>query len=112
SLRTALREARQDDPVAREISLPAGEIMVRLEISPDERYVSYRTTQRPQGNTNTIVPNYVTESGYTEDIPARTKVGNDLGQTKTYVYDRLRDTVLTIRTDDIPGIKDLPAYWD
>lgn len=112
SLREARRKAQQGEPTAKEITLSSGEMLVGLEISPDERYVSYRTTQRAQGNKNTIVPNYVTESGYTEDIPARTKVGNALGQTRTFLYDRVRDTVLAIRTDDIPGIKDLPDYWD
>lgn len=112
SLRNARREAHQEESAVKEITLSSGEILVGLEISPDERYVSYRTTQRAQGNKNTIVPNYVTESGYTEDILARTKVGNELGQTKTFLYDRVRDTVLTIQTDDILGIKDLPDYWD
>lgn len=112
SLRRARSEAQQEAPFAKEIALADDETLVGLEISPDERYVSYRTTKRPQGNQNTIVPNYVTESGYTEDIPARTKVGNNLAQTSVYLYDRVRDTVLAILTDDLPGIKDLPAFWD
>ncbi len=32
--------------------------------------------ERPVGAKNTIVPNYVTESGYTEDIPGRSNVGD------------------------------------
>ena len=32
--------------------------------------------ERPSGAKNTIVPNYVTETGYTEDIPGRTNVGD------------------------------------
>ncbi len=112
SLRNVRRESQQEAPFAKEITLPDDEMLTGLEISPDERYVSYRTTKRAQGNQNTIVPNYVTESGYTEDIPARTKVGNNLTQTTVYLYDRIGDTVLTILTDDLPGIKDLPAFWD
>jgi len=37
------------------------------------------------GSKNTIVPNYVTESGYTEDIPGRTKVGDTQNRTRLVV---------------------------
>src|SRR5690606_34393167 len=63
-------------------------------------------------NTNTIVPNYVTESGYTEDIHARTKVGSALSTSQAYLYDRQRDTVYRINTASIPGIRDLPNFWN
>ena len=56
------------------------------------------------GNKTTIVPNYVTESGFTTDIPARTKVGEIAGSSEFFIYDRERDTVLAIKTDSIPGI--------
>ena len=47
-----------------------------LMLSPDETHVFIVVNERPQGSKATIVPNYVTESGYTEDIPARTNVGD------------------------------------
>ena len=47
---------------------------VDLMLSPDETHVFIAVSERPAGAKNTIVPNYVTESGYTEDIPARTNV--------------------------------------
>ncbi len=111
SLRRARNESQQA-PTFKEIRIADDETLVGLELSPDERYVSYRITKRAQGNENTIVPNYVTESGYTEDIPARTKVGNKVAQTNVYLFDRVRDTVVAILTDDLPGIKDLPDFWD
>ena len=49
---------------------------VDLMLSPDDTHVFIAVAERPQGAKNTIVPNYVTESGYTEDIPARTNVGD------------------------------------
>jgi dipeptidyl aminopeptidase/acylaminoacyl peptidase len=49
---------------------------VDLMLSPDETHVFLGVAERPQGAKNTVVPNYVTESGYTEDIPARTNVGD------------------------------------
>ena len=47
-----------------------------LRLSPDETHVFILVAERPAGTKNTIVPNYVTETGYTEDIPGRTNVGD------------------------------------
>jgi dipeptidyl aminopeptidase/acylaminoacyl peptidase len=66
--------------------------------------------KRADGNKNTIVPNYISTSGYTEDISGRTKVGNTLAGYESYLYDIERDTIYAISTKDIPGIKDLPDY--
>jgi dipeptidyl aminopeptidase/acylaminoacyl peptidase len=49
---------------------------VDLMLSPDETHVFIAVSERPAGAKNTIVPNYVTESGYIEDIPGRTNVGD------------------------------------
>lgn len=84
--------------------------LVSVKMSPDEKYIAFRLMKRPEGNKNTIVPNYVTESGYTEDLNTRTKVGNALPQNESYVYDLKRDTIYALITKDIPGIKDLPDY--
>ena len=45
-------------------------------LSPDDTHVFVLVAERPAGAKNTIVPNYVTETGYTEDIPGRTNVGD------------------------------------
>ncbi len=83
-----------------------------LGISPDGRYVNYRLSKTPPPTAakTTIVPNYVTESGFTTDIPGRTKVGAQQGTSDYYIYDRIEDTIYTIKTDSIPGIQDLPDY--
>ena len=81
-----------------------------LRLSPDEKFITYRISKQPEGSKSTIVPNYVTGSGYTEDIAARTKVGNPLPSFKSYIYDKQRDTIYSIATGNIPGIKDLPDY--
>lgn len=87
-----------------------GKMMQGLQISPDARFVTYRLYQAPSGNKATIVPDYVTESGYTANLNTRTKVGNALGKFDFYVWDRMRDTLMQIKTDAIPGIQDLPDY--
>jgi dipeptidyl aminopeptidase/acylaminoacyl peptidase len=84
-------------------------ILQDLTVSPDGRFVSYRLT-KPSDAKTTIVPNYVTESGFTTDIRGRTKVGEPQNNSELFIYDRRNDTVFAIKTDSIPGIRDLPDY--
>lgn len=81
----------------------------QLRISPDGKFVTYVLTKNANAK-NAIVPNYVTESGYTEDINARSKVGAPQNTSEFFVYDIARDTVLQVKTEDVPGIMDQPAY--
>jgi dipeptidyl aminopeptidase/acylaminoacyl peptidase len=81
-----------------------------LTVSPDGRFVSYSLVRQPTTAKITIVPNYVTESGFTTDINGRTKVGATQRTVDFFIYDRERDTVWAVKTDSIPGIKDLPDY--
>ncbi|SEB11996.1 S9 family peptidase [Pedobacter hartonius] len=81
-----------------------------MSIGPDMRFVAFTTEQAVPQNRNIIVPDYVTGSGYTEDIAGRTKVGSTAGMAKSYIYDRQRDTIWQISMATLPGIKDLPGY--
>jgi len=81
-----------------------------LTISPDGRFITWRLIKRPADAKTTIVPSYVTDGGFTRDIPGRTKVGAPLGSSTSYVFDRDKDTVITILTDQLPGINDQPDY--
>src|SRR5260370_1092297 len=56
------------------------------------------------GAKNTIVPNYVTESAYTEDITGRTKVGDTQGRTRLVIID-----VETGETKNVDHGQRLPA---
>lgn len=85
-------------------------ILQGLTISPDGRFISYRLTKTAASAKTTIVPSYVTESGFTTDINGRTKVGAAQPTSEFFIYDRNRDTVIAIKADSIPGIKDLPDY--
>ncbi|HEX8060059.1 MAG TPA: prolyl oligopeptidase family serine peptidase, partial [Cyclobacteriaceae bacterium] len=81
-----------------------------VRMSPDEKYITFRL-QKTAGNAkNAIVPTYVTESGFTSDIPSRSKVGAPQTTYEMHVYDISRDTVLIVKTSDIPGITDEPDY--
>ena len=81
-----------------------------IRISPDEKFIVFRVSKSAENNRNTIVPNYVTVSGYTEDINGRTKVGNALASFESYVYDIQRDSIFPVSTKEIAGIKELPDY--
>ncbi|GAB3955036.1 prolyl oligopeptidase family serine peptidase [Spirosoma harenae] len=80
------------------------------QLSPDGRFITYRLSKNPTNAKTAQVPNYVTESGYTEELNARTKVGAPLASQEFFVYDRVKDTVRVVSTKTIPGITDQPAY--
>jgi dipeptidyl aminopeptidase/acylaminoacyl peptidase len=94
-----------------------------LQLSPDGTHVFILITERSEAATRPNVPNYVTESGYTEDIPARTFVGDaqdrrtlvvmniDTGKTVTVdaPVTAARDTKETKDTKDTKETKDTKA---
>lgn len=81
-----------------------------VNMSPDENYITYLSYQ-PSESKRTIVPNYVTESGYTEDIQTRTKVGTSFYKSVSLnIYDLRRDTIYQVKVDDIPGLDEQPDY--
>ena len=62
--------------------LPPGQSPGSLSLTPDEKFAIVSIIEPARDTKNTIVPNYVTESAFTEDIPARNKVGDTQGKTK------------------------------
>jgi len=82
-----------------------------LSISPDGQFISYRLYDAPSEKSPTIVPNYITKSGFTEEIKGREKVGEPQGTNRFFIYDSEEDSVYEIKTDSIEGIKDIPGYF-
>ncbi|HEX7176460.1 MAG TPA: DPP IV N-terminal domain-containing protein, partial [Pyrinomonadaceae bacterium] len=66
-------------------NVPTGQTVANLTLSPDGRFVVAAVSEPASGAKNTIVPNYVTESAYTEDISSRTKVGDTQGRSRLAV---------------------------
>jgi len=78
---------RKEREKRKPFSLPTGQNAVALNLSPNGKYVIATISEPGTGSKNTIVPNYITESAYTEDIPGRTKVGDTQGRTRLVVID-------------------------
>jgi dipeptidyl aminopeptidase/acylaminoacyl peptidase len=72
---------------------PPGQSVAGLQLSPDGHYVIASVIQPPSGAKNSIVPNYVTESAYTEDISSRNKVGDE--------QSRMRLAIISVETGDV-----------
>ena len=76
---------RKEREKRKPLNLPTGQNAVALTLSPDGKYVIATISEPGAGAKNTIVPNYVTESAYTEDITGRTKVGDTQGRTRLVI---------------------------
>ncbi|HEY8461817.1 MAG TPA: prolyl oligopeptidase family serine peptidase, partial [Blastocatellia bacterium] len=74
-------------------TLPPGQSVSGLQISPDGKYVIASVIQPASGAKSSIVPNYVTESAYTENIPSRNKVGDE--------QSRMRMAIISVETGDV-----------
>jgi dipeptidyl aminopeptidase/acylaminoacyl peptidase len=82
-----------------------------VSLSPTDRYVAFTTFQQPTAR-ETSVTHFVTSSGYTEERSARTKVGAPQSVVKLALFDRETGNVIRVGTDNLPGLKDLPDFWE
>ena len=80
-----------------------------LQLSPDEKFATILLVTRAE-NKSTIVPNYVDASGYTVNLPTRSKVGDNPTLFELAIFDIQRDTAYIVSVSDLPGITDLPDY--
>lgn len=102
------REAVRPDRPMRIVT--GGDEVADVQLSPDRRFVTFRLDCHPNDPGRTIIPDYVTETGYTETGRARSKVGSPESTYRFGIYDRQRDTVYYPTTENIPGIYEQPAY--
>jgi dipeptidyl aminopeptidase/acylaminoacyl peptidase len=58
------------------LKLKKGESVQDLRLTPDEKFVLAFIGGDPAAGKRAVVPSYVTETGYTTDLPARRKVGD------------------------------------
>lgn len=104
----ALRYLENMEEAMEEIELPN---VRNLQLSSDGNYVSFqvfRAVEKPAKRT--IVPNYVSSSGYTTDLNARPKVGGEQAHQEIGIYNIKADSFYILDHTKLPGITDLPDY--
>lgn len=98
--RAAEREAqeakRKREHPRKPYILQAGQTVASLQLTPDEKYVIATIREAATGAKRTIVPNFVTESGYTEDISSYEKVGDK--------QSLARLAILSVATGDVKWV--------
>jgi dipeptidyl aminopeptidase/acylaminoacyl peptidase len=97
-------QKRKERELRKPFNIPPGQNVLNLNLTPDGQYVIATISEPGTGSKNTIVPNYVTETGYTEDIPGRTKVGDTQNRTRLVVI-----KVETGETKNVDHGQRLPA---
>ncbi|MGH9823710.1 MAG: DPP IV N-terminal domain-containing protein, partial [Blastocatellia bacterium] len=112
------REKKQEEEEAKRkrehprkpLILGQGEQIRSLLLSPDEMYVVAGVVQSGQDSRNSAVPNLVTESGYTEDIPGRTKVGDVQPKSRLALIDAKSGDVKWVDKNlQLPGVQAAPT---
>jgi len=86
-----------------------GKRVISLQIDPSGSYITYVLMDRPESK-GTIVPHFVTESGYTEDQNTRSKVGNEPTQYEMFVYDIKNRKNYPVVLDNLEGLDYVPEY--
>ncbi len=105
----ALAAKNSEKPFAKKIYLDDNSLSF-MELSPNLKTAIYTITESPKNGKNTIVPRFVGTTGYTEDIPARSKVGSPQASYNSYVFDIEKDTILKLSYKTLPGLNTPPAY--
>jgi dipeptidyl aminopeptidase/acylaminoacyl peptidase len=89
---------------------PEGFTVSGMELTPDEKYVTFSKNYPAGTYKGTIMPTYVTRSGYTETQTTRSKVGDDPYRSGLGIIDLAKDSLYELRIPEIPGITDMPDY--
>ncbi len=104
------QEHREADSPERPLSIYTGNASAgNLRLNPGERFISY-FLYAPADAEFTMMPDYVTLSGYTEERTTRPKVGADQMSVTAGIYDLEQKKSYMVETGDLPGIRDVPEY--
>ncbi len=73
-------------PAARKpYTLQARQSISSLQLSPDGKYVTALVNETANGTKNSLVPNWITDSSYPEDIPGRPRVGDAIAHRRMVI---------------------------
>lgn len=115
--REAMNKARENQRKKEEAETPKKIYLGKrrlggASLSASGNFVIYSTYLNATGTKSTSVTHHVTESGYTEEKKARVKVGSPQTKIGMGIFDIENNKVITINTEQIPGLKDLPNYLE
>ena len=105
----------RDSLAIRPVTLRSGERVQAISISPSANAIVFTATTAAADARTGVVPNYVTASGFTEDIPNRTKVGDAQATQRIGVQLLPRGEVVWLRPvdgDTLPPNFVTPAGWN
>lgn len=80
-----------------------------ITVSPEEKYISFILSNYPD-NKPTHVEEYVTKSGWTKPISARSKIGRKNATHKMGIFNIEENEVVYCVIDNLDGILDKPEY--
>lgn len=86
-----------------------GKRVIGLQMDPSGGYITYVLMDSPNTK-GTIVPHFVTESGYTEDQNTRSKVGDEPTQYEMFVYNVTERKNYPVVLDNLEGLDYVPEY--
>lgn len=78
-------------------ALQARQTLLGLQLSPDGNYVTGLVSETPNGTKNSLVPNWITDSSYPEDLPGRPRVGDAVAHRKL--------VILNVKTGEAKNIE-------
>lgn len=85
------------------------EQLENLQVAPNERFVTFRLSNYPEDR-ETHVEEYISTSGYTNQIGARPKVSDNDPSHRLGIYDREHDTVYYVSFSSLTDIRKKPDY--
>ncbi len=106
-----LRSKRQEkEAPVRPLTIYTGSARTgNIQLCPKNRYITYSLFSSPDAR-QARIPDFVTTSGYTEDSPTNPKVGAPQMSVSVGIYDMETRKSYDIKTDNIPGLRDVPEY--
>lgn len=113
--REALDKTRQAKQKESEPKLPlqislGKKRLLGASLSPTGKYVVYSAYLPPEGAKSTEVTHFVTRSGYTETMEARSKVGSPESAAETAIFDIEANKIIRLKTDILTKQKYIPAF--
>ncbi len=98
------------EDLKRPLAIHTGERSIEnQQMSPNGKYVTYLTVKKTEKE-GTIMPRYVTESGYTENKDTRSKVGDEPDIYQMFIYDIIHRRVDSVDLGNLEGLDYVPEY--